>query len=139
MQVAAASANQWMHTGAQYHLVPSHAHMQSATQMIQPQTIDTNTAALHFGTLMPQLTASIGQLQLSGHPYMTGGPAAAYAGGATSGALYATQPGTPIIQQMALPEPVDANHPNSGTSSVGPQDDLGQSNAAHHYQVYTPK
>lgn len=36
---------------------------------------------------------------------MAGAPAAAYApGAATSGALYATQPGTPIIQQMALAE-----------------------------------
>jgi len=65
---AAASATQWMHTGAaQYHLVPSPAHMQSAAaQMIPSQPIDTN--ALHFSTIMPQLTASMGQIQLSSHP-----------------------------------------------------------------------
>ena len=56
-----------MHPGAtQYHLVQPPAHMQSTTQVIPSQQIDTN--ALHFSTLMPQLSASMRQLQLSSHP-----------------------------------------------------------------------
>ncbi|XP_025015996.1 protein alan shepard isoform X4 [Tetranychus urticae] len=65
--IQAAAATQWMHPGAtQYHLVPPPAHMQSTTQVIPSQPIDTN--ALHFSTLMPQLSASMRQLQLSSHP-----------------------------------------------------------------------
>ncbi|XP_053204247.1 RNA-binding motif, single-stranded-interacting protein 2-like isoform X2 [Panonychus citri] len=134
--IQAAAATQWMHPGAtQYHLVPPPAHMQSTTQVIPSQQIDTN--ALHFSTLMPQLSASMRQLQLSSHPYMTGTPAA-YAIAAASGALYATQPG-PVIQPVALAESGGANNPRSGTSSVAPTDELGQNNAAHHYQVCQPK
>ncbi|RWS29947.1 protein alan shepard-like isoform X12 [Leptotrombidium deliense] len=130
---AAANANPWMHHTTQYHLIPSQ-HMQTQAQMIPSHTqMDPNTAALHFSTLMPQLSAQMSQLQLSGHSYMTGNPAAY--GGAAAGAIYA-QTGTPIIQQVALSEGGDAaNHPSSGNSSVGPQDDLGQTQ--HTYQVYT--
>lgn len=135
--IQAAAATQWMHPGAtQYHLVPPPAHMQSTTQVIPSQPIDTN--ALHFSTLMPQLSASMRQLQLSSHPYMAGTPAAAYAIAAASGALYAAQPGQ-VIQPVTLAEAGGANNPRSGTSSVAPNDELGQSNAAHHYQVCQPK
>ncbi|XP_015781971.1 RNA-binding motif, single-stranded-interacting protein 2 isoform X3 [Tetranychus urticae] len=136
--IQAAAATQWMHPGAtQYHLVPPPAHMQSTTQVIPSQPIDTN--ALHFSTLMPQLSASMRQLQLSSHPYMAGTPAAAYAIAAASGALYAAQPGQ-VIQPVTLAEQAGgANNPRSGTSSVAPNDELGQSNAAHHYQVCQPK
>ncbi|RWS17864.1 RNA-binding motif: single-stranded-interacting protein 1-like isoform X2 [Dinothrombium tinctorium] len=134
---AAASASPWMHHATQYHLIPSQ-HMQTQAQMIPSHTqLDPNTAALHFSALMPQLSAQMSQLQLSGHSYMTGTPTAAYATGATPGAIYA-QTGTPIIQQVALPEAGDGpNHPSSGNSSVGPQDDMGQ--GPHSYPVYTPK
>ncbi|XP_074603775.1 RNA binding motif single stranded interacting protein alan shepard isoform X1 [Brevipalpus obovatus] len=137
--IQAAAATQWMHPGAQtqYHLVPPPGHLQSSPQVMQPQPINLN--ASHFSTLMPQITASMGQLQLSSHPYM-GGPGAAYAASAAASGMYATARSGPVIQQMALAEPGNVNPNPNNSQSIGPGDDLGQNKTGHHHQVgYQPK
>lgn len=68
LQAAAIPAS-WMHPAATpYHLVQPHhaAHMQTQAMAIPSQSMDPNAAALHFSALMPQLSAQMSQLQLSG-------------------------------------------------------------------------
>lgn len=64
----AASGHPWMHPGAPggYHLIQSPTgHMQATPAgMIPPQTLQ----ALHLSALMPQISAQMSQLQLSGPP-----------------------------------------------------------------------
>lgn len=57
----------WMHPAAQQYLMPAqHHHAQHLqTQHMIPSQMDPNTA-LHFSALMPQLSAQMSQLQLSG-------------------------------------------------------------------------
>lgn len=133
----------WVHPAAaaapQYHLVQSPP---GPPQMIGPS----HQTMLHLSALMPQLSAQMQQLSLSGASYMTGAPNAYASPG--PGALYAAQ-GTPLIQQVAL---TDGNSGNgtgdptgqhgSGASSVGPQDDAslvaasnGKNNQATPYGV----
>lgn len=115
----------WVHPAAaaaapQYHLVQSPP---GPPQMIAPSH---QTMALHLSALMPQLSAQMQQLSLSGASYMTGAPGA-YPSPAP-GTLYAAQ-GTPLIQQVALTDASGngtgdpGQHGGSGTSSVGPPDD----------------
>ncbi|KAI1292902.1 Protein alan shepard [Halotydeus destructor] len=117
------ASSPWMHPAATQYLVqsPHASHMQTQMALASGQTMDPNTAALHFSALMPQLSAQMSQLQLSGASYMTGAPIAA----AYTGALRPIYPQSPhYIQPVAMPDTTD-NGRRSGTSSVGPQDGTG--------------
>lgn len=63
------ASNPWIHpAAAQYHFaaVPSPASHMPGAQMIPSHTMGPNAAALQFSALMPQLSAQMSQLQLSG-------------------------------------------------------------------------
>ncbi|CAG2103998.1 unnamed protein product [Medioppia subpectinata] len=94
----------WMHPqAATQYIVQPHA----MAQMI-PQGLDPNT--LHFSTLMPQLTAQMSQIQLSGvsgASYVTGNPHA-YGGQA----LYPQ-----LIQTVPLGGGDDPSNPTHSVSS----------------------
>ncbi|GFQ67105.1 protein alan shepard [Trichonephila clavata] len=87
----------WMHPPQQYIL----------QQSIPPQMISSSLDPLHYGALMPQLTAHLSQLQLSGTSYVAGAPHA-YTG-TPSAPMY---PQTAHIQVQPLPaleDPMSAN------------------------------
>ncbi|GFS57709.1 protein alan shepard [Trichonephila inaurata madagascariensis] len=92
----------WMHPPQQYIL----------QQSIPPQMISSSLDPLHYGALMPQLTAHLSQLQLSGTSYVAGAPHA-YTG-TPSAPMY---PQAAHIQVQPLPtleDPMSANVPNNG-------------------------
>lgn len=94
----------WVHT-PQYIVQPPLAHM-------IPPSLD----QIQYGTLLPQITAHMSQLQLSGTSYVAGTPHA-YTGAASAQALYPQA--AHLVQPVPLPEDamsasVPANATNSG-------------------------
>jgi len=108
----------WMHPqAATQYIVQPHA----MAQMI-PSGIDPNT--LHFSALMPQLTAQMSQIQLSGvsgASYVTGTPH-----GYGTQAIYPTQ----LIQTV----PLGGDDPQNPTHSVSSGSASGEDQ--HSYQMY---
>jgi RNA recognition motif-containing protein len=114
----ALQTNPWMHPqAATQYIVQPHA----MAQMI-PSGLDPNT--LHFSTLMPQLTAQMSQIQLSGvsgASYVTGNPHA-----------YGTQLYTPQLIQTV---PLGGDDPSNPTHSVSSGSASGE-DQQHSFQMY---
>ncbi|GFU37407.1 protein alan shepard [Trichonephila clavipes] len=92
----------WMHPPQQYIL----------QQSIPPQMISSSLDPLHYGALMPQLTAHLSQLQLSGTSYVAGAPHA-YTG-TPSAPMYPQAAHIQVQPLPALEDPMSANVPNNG-------------------------
>ncbi|GIY54391.1 hypothetical protein CDAR_89741 [Caerostris darwini] len=103
----------WMHPPQQYIL-----------QQSLPPMISSSLDPLHYGALMPQLTAHLSQLQLSGTSYVAGTPHA-----------YTSNPPTPIYPQAAhiqvqpmpaMEDPMGASVQNNGAALAAEDPNLYQ-------------
>ncbi|XP_054164010.1 RNA-binding motif, single-stranded-interacting protein 2-like isoform X3 [Oppia nitens] len=108
----------WLHPQAPTQYIVQPHHMAQVIPGVDPNT-------LHFSTLMPQLTAQMSQIQLSGvsgASYVTGNPHAAY-----GNAMYPTQ----LIQTMG---PMGGDDPSNPNHSVSSGSASGEDQ--HSYQMY---
>ncbi|CAL1273770.1 unnamed protein product [Larinioides sclopetarius] len=102
LQPNAAAA--WMHHPQQYIL----------QQSIPPQMISSSLDPLHYGALMPQITAHLSQLQLSGTSYVAGAPHA-YTG-TPPAPLYPQAAHIQVQPLPAIEDPMSAGVPNNGAA-----------------------